>query len=116
VPITPKAGAVGANPAVWSALQTVELAAAIPPATRTLAEVNRQVAKDFAQPLLPAVVDRRQGRGSPPTSERHARPTLKRPGFSSAFFGENDIRRSGWPTPATASTPECHSEESHHGP
>lgn len=70
VPITPKVGAVGANPAVWSAaaraadafwtaVQTVELAAPIPPAIRQLAATNRQVARDFVQPLLPAVSDKR---------------------------------------------------------
>lgn len=70
VPITPKVGAVGANPAVWSAaalaaerfwtaVQTVELAAPIPETIRKLAETNRQVAKDFVQPLLPAVVEKR---------------------------------------------------------
>jgi hypothetical protein len=70
VPITPKVGTVGANPAVWSAaaraaerfwtaVQTVELAAPIPAALRKLAEANRQVARDFVQPLLPAVAQER---------------------------------------------------------
>lgn len=70
VPITPKVGAVGANPAVWSAaaraadrfwtaVQSVELPAPIPQAIRQLADINRQVARDFVQPLLPAVVDKR---------------------------------------------------------
>lgn len=70
VAITPKVGAVGANPAVWStaalaaerfwsAVQTAELAAPIPETIRKLAETNRQVARDFVQPLLPAVRDRR---------------------------------------------------------
>lgn len=65
VPITPKVGAVGANPAVWSAaaraaerfwtaVQTVELAAPISRAFRQLAKTNLQVARDFVQPLLPA--------------------------------------------------------------
>jgi hypothetical protein len=71
VPITPQVGAVGANPAVWSAaaraadrfwtaVQSVELAAPIPQAIRALAATNRQVARDFVQPLLPAVEDKRQ--------------------------------------------------------
>jgi hypothetical protein len=70
VPITPKVGTVGANPAVWSAaaraaerfwtaVQTVDLAAPIPAALRKLAEANRQVARDFVQPLLPAVAQER---------------------------------------------------------
>jgi hypothetical protein len=65
VPITPKVGTVGANPAVWSAaaraaerfwtaVQTVELAAPISRAFRQLAKTNLQVARDFVQPLLPA--------------------------------------------------------------
>lgn len=67
VPISPKVGAVGANPAVWSAaalaadrfwtaVQTARLAAPIPPAIRRLAKTNLQVARDFVQPLLPAVL------------------------------------------------------------
>lgn len=70
VPITPKVGAVGANPTVWSAaaraaeqfwtsVQTVELAAPIPEAIRQLAETNRQVARNFAQPLLPSLPKKR---------------------------------------------------------
>jgi hypothetical protein len=70
LPITPKVGAVGANPAVWSAaaraadrfwstVQTARLAAPIPQAIRQLAETNRQVARDFVQPLLPVVADKR---------------------------------------------------------
>jgi hypothetical protein len=70
VPITPKVGTVGANPAVWSAaaraaerfwaaVQTVELAAPIPGTLRKLAEANRQVARDFVQPLLPAGAEER---------------------------------------------------------
>ncbi len=70
VPITPKVGAVGAKPAVWSAaaraadrfwtaVQSVELPAPIPQAIRQLAKTNRQVARDFVQPLLPAFVDQR---------------------------------------------------------
>lgn len=70
VPITPKVGAVGANPAVWSAaaqaadrfwtaVQSARLAAPIPQALRQLAKTNRQVAREFVQPLLPAVTSRR---------------------------------------------------------
>jgi len=70
VPISPRIGAVGANPTVWAAaaqaadrfwaeVMSVELAAPIPRAIRRLAETNRQVAREFVQPLLPAVVDRR---------------------------------------------------------
>ncbi|MEK8052725.1 HipA domain-containing protein [Ideonella sp. DXS22W] len=65
-PITPQLGAVGAQPAVWlpaaraaeqfwSAVQTAELAAPISQPWRQLAETNRQVARDFVQPLLPDV-------------------------------------------------------------
>jgi HipA-like C-terminal domain len=68
VPITPKVGAVGANPAVWSAaaraaerfwrtVQTATLPAPIPETIRKLAETNRQVARDFVQPLLPAIAE-----------------------------------------------------------
>lgn len=71
VPITPRVGRVGANPAVWSAaaraadqfwtaVQSVELAAPIPPAIRRLAAINLQVARDFVQPLLPAATDTRE--------------------------------------------------------
>ena len=70
VPITPKVGAVGANPSVWSAaawaadrfwtaVQSARLAAPISQDIRQLAETNRQVARDFVQPLLPAAVDKR---------------------------------------------------------
>ena len=65
VPITPKVGAVGANPEVWSmaakaaeqfwsSVQTAKLAVAIPTEIKQLAATNLAVAKEFVAPLLPA--------------------------------------------------------------
>ena len=64
VPIEPKVGTIGAVPTVWqlaaraadefwSAVARMELVAPIPQAIRDLALRNRQVARDFAAPLLP---------------------------------------------------------------
>ncbi len=65
VPIEPKVGTIGAVPSVWkraaaaadkfwSAVANTELAAPIPRSIRELAMRNREVARDFAAPLLPA--------------------------------------------------------------
>ncbi|MNY44039.1 hypothetical protein D3C86_1790320 [compost metagenome] len=65
VPIEPKVGTIGAVPTVWkraasaadkfwSAAANTELAAPIPRSIRELAMRNREVARDFVVPLLPA--------------------------------------------------------------
>ena len=65
IPIEPKIGTIGAVPAVWklaaraadefwSAVASKELDVSISEPFRELAKVNRQVARDFAAPLLPA--------------------------------------------------------------
>ena len=65
VPIEPKVGTIGAVPAVWTlaaraaegfwnAVASMELVVPISPPIRELAMRNRQVARDFAAPLLPA--------------------------------------------------------------
>lgn len=64
VPIGPKVGTIGASPVVWalaaraadafwSAVESKALDAPIPDVIRALARQNRQVARDFAAPLLP---------------------------------------------------------------
>ena len=65
VPIEPKVGTIGAVPMVWklaalaadefwSAIANIELAVPTHRSIRELAMRNRQVARDFAAPLLPA--------------------------------------------------------------
>jgi hypothetical protein len=65
VPIEPKVGTIGALPVVWSraaraadafwsAVAANEVDVSIPESLRKLAKSNREVARDFAAPLLPA--------------------------------------------------------------